>query len=285
MIKSLSRQLRRLVHGTREPRVPDLPRPGVLDQYVRAAPSAANIASLFQDQWLSRLPAEMGLEGGRAGLFDDARIHRLLSLIDIAGQDVLELGPLEGGHTAHFVRAGAARVTAIEANSLAFLKCLAVKEALGLENVRFLLGDFVAFLRERRHSFDLCVACGVLYHMQNPVELLELLAQACRRHLFLWTHYFDANIVAHSSDAANHLTEPQICSWKGFRHTLVRYEYRSALESETFCGGPAPFSHWLPRADLLAALDYFGFRDVRILSEEPDHPHGPSFSLAASRCH
>src|SRR5262245_13361055 len=117
MIKSLSRQLRRLVHGTHEPRAPELPRAEVLDQYVRSAPSPANIAALVQDQWLSRLPAEMGLEGGRAGLFDDARIHRLLGLIDIAGQDVLELGPLEGGHSTHFARAGAGRVTAIEANS------------------------------------------------------------------------------------------------------------------------------------------------------------------------
>ncbi len=283
MIKSLARQFRRMIHGTQAPSLPDLPRPSVLDRYVGGVPSAANIAALFRDQWLSRLPAEMELPGGRAGLFDDARLHRLLALIDIAGQDVLELGPLEGGHTTHLLRAGAARVTAIEGNSLAFLKCLAVKEALGLENVRFLLGDFVAFLRQRQHSFDLCVASGVLYHMENPVELLELLAQACRRHLFLWTHYYDADACAHGSDAANHLKESQTCSWKGFRHTLVRYEYLDALKSDTFCGGPAPLSHWLPRTDLLAALEYFGFRDIRILSEEPNHPHGPSFSLVASR--
>jgi hypothetical protein len=283
MMKSLSRQLRRFIHGTQLPRRPDLPRSSVLDLYVGGAPSPANIAALFQDQWLSKLPAEIGFAGGHVDLFDDARIHRLLAAIDIAGQAVLELGPLEGGHTTHLLRAGAAHITAIEGNSFAFLKCLAVKEALGLENVRFLLGDFVAYLRERRHSFDVGIACGVLYHMENPVELIELLAHACRRHLFLWTHYYDAKIHAQGTDAAGHLLEPQACSWKGFRHTLVRYEYRDVLKSETFCGGPAPFSHWLPRPDLLAALEYFGFQEIRILSEEPDHPHGPSFSLLASR--
>ncbi len=282
MIKTFSRQVRRLIHGTQPPARPDLPRQSVLDRYVGGVPSPANIAALFKDQWLSRLPAEMELPGGPAVLFDDARIHRLLALIDIAGQEVLELGPLEGGHTTHLVKAGAARVTAIEGNSLAFLKCLAVKEALGLENVRFLLGDFVAYLRQRQQSFDLCVASGVLYHMENPVELLELLAHACRRHLFLWTHYYDADVCSRG-DAAVHLKAAQTCSWKGFRHTVVRYEYLDALNSDTFCGGPVPFSHWLPRPDLLAALESFGFRDIRILSEEPDHPHGPSFSLVASR--
>ncbi len=282
MMKTLSRQLRRLIRGTQLPHHPELPRSSVLDLYVDGVPSPAKVAALFQDQWLSKLPAEIGLAGGPIDLFDDARIHRLLSAIDIDGQKVLELGPLEAGHTTHLLRAGAAHVTAIEGNSLAFLKCLAVKEALGLENVRFLLGDFVAYLRERRHSFDVGIACGVLYHMQNPVELIELLAHACR-HVFLWTHYYDASIHAQSTDAASHLLDPQPCSWKGFRHTLVRYEYRGVLQSETFCGGPAPFSHWLPRTDLLAALECFGFADIRILAEEPDHPHGPSFSLVASR--
>src|SRR3954451_816201 len=192
MMKPLSRHLRRMIHGTQLPRHPELPRSSVLDLYVDGVPSPAKVAALFQDQWLSKLPAEIGLAGGPIDLFDDARIHRLLGAIDIAGQKVLELGPLEAGHTTHLLRAGAAHVTAIEGNSLAFLKCLAVKEALGLENVRFLLGDFVDFLRQRQHAFDVCVASGVLYHMQNPVELIELLSQACRRYLFLWSHYYDA---------------------------------------------------------------------------------------------
>jgi hypothetical protein len=119
--------------------------------------------------------------------------------------------------------------------------------------------------------------------MQNPVELLELLAQACRRHLFLWTHYYDASIIAPKAHVMRCFKDAQTCSWKGFRHTLLRFEYLDALQSDAFCGGPAPFSHWLPRPDLLAALDYFGFREIRILSEEPGHPHGPSFSLVASR--
>lgn len=280
MLKTLTRHVRRLIHGSRKPQAPLLPRPEVLDRYVAGAPSAALMADLFQDQWVSKLPPEMG-NHGHVGLFDDVRLHEWLARVPVAGKTVLELGPLEGGHTTQLVRAGAAEVTAVEGNALAFLKCLVVKEALGLTNARFLLGDIPAFLRERRHSFDVGVACGVLYHMQNPVELIELLAHSCQ-HVFLWTHYYDG-VVANNPEAASHLREPQVVSWKGFRHSVIRYDYANSLAIPTFCGGSAPSAFWLPRVDLLKALEYFGLGKIQILRDEPHHINGPSMSLIASR--
>jgi hypothetical protein len=283
MIKTISRQLRRLVHGTRPPVVPELPRTPVLDYYVREAPHPRNIAALFKGQWLSKLPEEIGFADGTHPLFVDDRIERILHQVDITGCDVLELGPLEGGHTQLLHNAGAKSITAIESNSMSYLRCLAVKEMLGLNNARFLLGDFVEYLRERRHSFDVALAFGVLYHMQNPVELLDLLSHACRQHLFLWTHYYAPAGHSQFPDASAHFREPQVCSWKGFRHSLVQYNYDSALDSSGFCGGTAPFSFWMLREDLLAALEYFGFREVTVLSENPYHKHGPELCLIASR--
>src|SRR4051794_17314430 len=55
MMKTLSRHLRRLIHGTQLPRHPELPRSSVLDLYVDGVPSPAKVAALFQDQWLSKL--------------------------------------------------------------------------------------------------------------------------------------------------------------------------------------------------------------------------------------
>lgn len=40
-------------------------------------------------------------------------------------------------------QAGAAEVVAVEANTRSFLKCLCIKEVLGMRAVRFLLGDGV----------------------------------------------------------------------------------------------------------------------------------------------
>ena len=81
------------------------------------------------------------------------------------------------------------RIDAIEANQLAYLRCLVAKEIYGLRRARFHLGDFVRGL-EAPTRYHLIVACGVLYHMADPLLLLERIA-ARTDALYLWTHYFD----------------------------------------------------------------------------------------------
>ena len=74
-------------------------------------------------------------------------------LAEIGGvteKTILELGPLEGGHSYMLDRAGAAQVVAIEGNARAYLKCLIVKELLGLPRVQFLCGDSVALSSSTR---------------------------------------------------------------------------------------------------------------------------------------
>ncbi|WP_204348773.1 hypothetical protein, partial [Klebsiella pneumoniae] len=82
-------------------------------------------------------------------LYDDARIAWLVSSVGgLQGLDVLELGPLEASHTAMLLAAGAKSVLAIEANQLAFLRCLVVKELRHLRDASFQLGDFTRFLED-----------------------------------------------------------------------------------------------------------------------------------------
>jgi Protein of unknown function (DUF1698) len=83
---------------------------------------------------------------------------------------VLELGPLEGAHTYRLQQLGAGRILAIESNVEAYLKCLIVKEALGMKRAEFMLGDFTLYLQECTERFDLVFCCGVLYHMQDPLS-------------------------------------------------------------------------------------------------------------------
>lgn len=45
-----------------------------------------------------------------------------------------------------------------------------------LDHVRFQLGDFVEYLRRTNERFDVALASGVLYQMQEPLELLVRLA-------------------------------------------------------------------------------------------------------------
>ena len=258
--------------------------PSILDSYVTSLPSPQNALDIFKGEWASHLPGAFAdLQSGPLPLFDDPRIsHFLADIGGVAGKTVLELGPLEAGHSYMLDRAGAARVTAIEGNSRAFLKCLIVKELVGLPSVHFLCGDFVAYLRGSVGPFDVCVASGVLYHMRNPAELIELLARCCRQHLFVWTHYYDADLIAKSGTAHKYPSNRHH-SYHGFDHTLYVHEYQRALDQQSFCGGNAPSSCWMTKDDILRGLEFFGFHRIRIVGDQLDHPNGPAITLIAER--
>jgi hypothetical protein len=255
------------------------------ERYVTSAPHPQNALDIFKGQWSSKLPPPLDtLEAGHAALFEDARIHWLVEQIGgCSGATILELGPLEGGHTAMLEWAGAAEIIAIEANTHAYLKCLIVKELLNLTRTRFLCGDIIGFLREPGTSFEICIASGILYHMTNPVELLALAAARCTKHLLLWTHYYDQAIIAEKPEVAAKFTRRQQGNYQGFEHTLYHYEYQAALGWDGFCGGNAPYSNWLSRDDILRCLKHYGFSDLRIEFDHCDHPNGPSFAVLASR--
>ena len=112
------------------------------------------------------LPAKFGLDTkpGASPLFEDPRITWAMDTLGIPeGQRILELGPLEAGHSYMLQRAGARDIISIEANTRAFMKCLCVKELLDLHRVHFLLGDFVSYLKQDTSRYDAVMASGVLY--------------------------------------------------------------------------------------------------------------------------
>jgi hypothetical protein len=263
------------------------PKPSVIDLYLKSAPSPQAALDIFQGEWSSQLPAPwQDLKAGNAGLFDDARITWLAEQVGgLAHQSVLELGPLEAGHTYMMEKLGAAEIMAVESNTHAFLKCLIIKEILKLERSRFLCGDFIEFLRQLEASsqFQLCVASGVLYHMQNPAELIGLLANHCAQYLFIWTHYYDAEIVTHNPGLQAKLPTATPSEYEGFKHTLHRYEYQAALEWSGFCGGSAPISAWMTRADIFGCLEHFGFTVQAVNFDHPEHANGPALALVAKR--
>jgi hypothetical protein len=249
---------------------------------VASVPSAQNAVDVFAGEWSSRLPLD-GVEAGPIPLFEDDRVEWALGLLggDLTGRRVLELGPLEGGHSYLLDRAGAS-VVAIEAQTRAYLKCLIAKELLGMPQVQFLLGDFMEYLRTGDSEFDICFASGVLYHMRNPVETLELISRSASS-LFLWTHVHDADMIAASDVLRPRFGSSEVVTHAGLEHTLHRFNYEDALQLKGFCGGSAQFSNWLSRMDLFAALDHFGWRIVEVGFDQPDHPHGPALALVATR--
>jgi ubiquinone/menaquinone biosynthesis C-methylase UbiE len=259
-------------------------RAAILDQYVRTAPSVQNALDVFRGEWWTAFP-DRSWQSGRAPHFEDDRIvWAIPALGGVAGKRVLELGPMEGGQTWMLEKAGAECVIAVEANIRAYLKCLITKELMGMQRSRFLLGDFEEYLRTTDDRFDAVIACGVIYHMRNPVETIHNIARVTDR-VYVWTHYFIRERVEAIPHMQNRFGEARETEHLGFRHTLNRYNYGDFLDTSAFAGGSEAYSNWLGREDLLGALRHAGFTDIRLHEDQLDHVNGPCLSLVAFRPH
>ena len=249
----------------------------VLDQYIKSAPSAQTAIDLFEGEWSSILPLEIGgVSGGEVPLFDDIRIKKAEKVLGgFSTKSVLELGPLEGGHTCMLHRGGAASILAVEGNSRAFLKCLIIKELLGLNRTRFVLGDFSEFFKESQEKFDVCLASGVLYHSKDPVQLLYDISCSASA-LILWTHYYDENIMHDKKDLNKKFTRSETRIFADVEYNLHHYEYGEALRWTGFCGGSSSSSYWLQKDELKSFLTLFGFKELLLEEFNPSHPNGPA---------
>jgi hypothetical protein len=243
----------------------------IFENYEERYPSHQNAIDVVPG-WNSTFPPQLGLKAGTLPLFADERIKWAIERYgNLSGRLVLELGALEAGHTSMLHAAGA-NVIAIEANKLAFLRCLVAKEILGLTNARFYLGDFVKWLEMNETNYDLIVASGVLYHMRDPLRLLRAMAQRTGS-IYLWTVCVtNEALVPAKTELLNGI--PMRLYWQTYART----------ESNTnFCGGMEDRHYWLHRDDILAGLKALGFTSLTIAHDEPDHLFGPCFSVFAKK--
>jgi hypothetical protein len=234
------------------------------------------------DGWVSVLPAELGANtGGFAGLFDDpCTTWAINQLGGVKDASILELGPLEGGHTYMLDRAGAKSVTAIEGNKRCYLKCLIIKELLGVHSAHVLLGNFVPWMEDNPQRFDVIWATGVLYHMTEPLRLLRLVADRTDR-LHIWTHFYPDDYWPDPLPQPLVSIEDREFEGEKVRHYLR--SYGGAESTPAYCGGVDSGSAWLRRSDILRALEKFGFSKIEIAFEAPFIGAGPAFALVAKR--
>jgi hypothetical protein len=253
------------------------------DSYVATPPSAQNAIDALPG-WTTALPPEYGVVAGPMALAADARIVWAIERLGgVAGKRVLELGPLDGGHTYMLHMAGAARIDAIEANRLAFLRCLVTKEVTGMERARFHLGDFTRGFGSLEGRWDLIVASGVLYHLENPLSLLETLASRTDA-LYLWTHVVDPTAMPPGDPRRGPFTG-RVSEGRLGDVTVRLHErrYHGAHKAVAFCGGVRDRHVWMERACLLDGLAALGFDAFEIAHEDPASPSGPSLSILARR--
>ena len=243
-------------------------------------PDSQNAIDLFAGGWLNRIPKPEGdfFASGEQSLFTTDFRPRWAnevfgdSLLGLKGKRILELGPMEGHHTWQLEQMGA-EVTAIEGNPNCYLKCLVVKEVLGMK-AKFFVGDFLQYLATPGTSFDLIMASGVLYHMVNPIELIYLLSTRTSN-VYVWSHYWKEGIPSRRWFAER-------VAFGGFECTgYRRYYVRDEHSTRGYMGGLGGWSVWLPLESITAAFRHFGLSEITLHAHEEEHSEGPAISFSA----
>jgi SAM-dependent methyltransferase len=98
----------------------------------------------------------------------------------------VDLGCLEGGHTALIAQAGFSAL-GIEGRPNNYERCQFVAEELGLEGLRFACDDVHNL--EHYGTFDVTFCSGLLYHLDDPIAFLKTVATCTRKLLILHTHF------------------------------------------------------------------------------------------------
>ncbi|WP_428696427.1 class I SAM-dependent methyltransferase [Stappia sp.] len=249
------------------------------ERYDMRLPSAVNAIDIFDDEWSSAFPT---INEGKPKFYDDPRLHFFERASGgFSGKRILELGPLEGAHSLMLQTRGAGSVVSIEANTRAYLKCLIIKNIYSLDKVNFILGDFGKYL-SGSVNFDTCIACGVLYHMSDPVALIEGMCRSSST-VCIWTHYYDEEIIRGREDLRPRFGERETSNYRGVDVVTSAQTYiQEVLDWRGFCGGAERVTRWIERDSMLAVFDALGF-DVEVDQDEPLHPNGPAITFVAKK--
>jgi SAM-dependent methyltransferase len=133
---------------------------------------------------------------------------------DFEGKRILDIGCLEGYFSAECALQGA-DVLGIDGRLINLKKCEFVKSVLDIDNLRFVQDDALAVTQERYGSFDVVLALGLLYHLDDPFSFLENLSRLSRGFVLIDTLV-----------ALEEPTETIGGEWKPELSTLEQFSYR-----------------------------------------------------------
>jgi 2-polyprenyl-3-methyl-5-hydroxy-6-metoxy-1,4-benzoquinol methylase len=124
----------------------------------------------------------------------DTRLHSILQTLGLFYREgfkdlrVADLACLEGGFALAMAQRGM-DVVGIEARQTNLDKALLLQEHFELSNLEFRRDDVKNFTRETYGSFDIVLALGILYHLDEPIKWMGQLASATRGLLIVDSHF------------------------------------------------------------------------------------------------
>jgi SAM-dependent methyltransferase len=255
---------------------------GDLGRFSGAFPGHQTALDIFRGDWTTTMPEGSGLTAGERDHSMDRRVTwGAAALGGLAGKTILELGPFEAYQTRLFENMGAAAVISIENNRDNFLKCLIVKNIVGLRAV-FLHGDMLRYLHETDTRYDVCWASGVLYHMTDPLGLLRGMSRVSNT-LLIWTHYIHPERM--DDPEVTRFLEPEkdVTVEFGGREIQLHHRNYNQPVGRQFSGGQEAHSYWMKLEDIRHVLAVLGFSQIDMGFHNLTHPSGAACCFLARR--
>jgi 2-polyprenyl-3-methyl-5-hydroxy-6-metoxy-1,4-benzoquinol methylase len=103
------------------------------------------------------------------------------------GKRILDVGCLEGYFSAECALQGAG-VVGVDGRAINVKKCEFVRSVLGIPNLTFVRDDGMRVTRKKYGSFDVVLALGFLYHLDDPFRFLANMADLCDGFILIDTH-------------------------------------------------------------------------------------------------
>jgi SAM-dependent methyltransferase len=196
-------------------------------------------------------------------------IRRMLTLLyggRLDGVRVADLGCLEGGFSLALAQLGA-EVTGVEARAQNFAKCRLLQDHFGLPKLRYVQADVKDFQAWRSDEYDVVLALGILYHLEDPVGWLRELAASTRAVLYVDTHF------APNDDGALARLEPGLRflgpletrrdgGWEYQGRSFHEYDTPEQRDGMLWASYSNADSFWLTKKSLMLLLLRCGFDSV-----------------------
>jgi SAM-dependent methyltransferase len=221
-----------------------------------------NLAKEFEKRkpWVTQFTIKGKQYGGQMDFSTDPRIGQFYSCFPDV-KSILDIGSLEGGQTFELAKHNGVHVTAIEGRDYNVEKAQFVQKLLKIGNVKFITGNLEQFDLKSLGSFDAIFCSGLLYHLPDPWKLVDNMSKVSPR-LFIWTHYSEEKGATENVNG--------FCG-----HWYNEGGFKDPLS------GLSQQSYWLTQQSLMEMLSKYGYINASVIEVLPEHPHGPSITLAA----
>ncbi|MGB7924913.1 MAG: class I SAM-dependent methyltransferase [Pyrinomonadaceae bacterium] len=228
---------------------------------------------IAEQEWTAhnvRLTPELTTIPGQPDFMEtDLRLRAILRALSILYRDnlkglrVADLGSLEGGFSLALAQRGM-KMLSVEARRKNLDKAQLLKEHFEASNMELLCDDVKNFTRERFAVFDVVLALGILYHLDDPVAWLRQIAETARGVLVVDSHYApsDESGMARIDERLAQLSPLEKIEVGGEVYEgrwFYEYGEKADREAQLWASYSNRSSFWLTKESLLRALMRAGF--------------------------